>query len=84
MVRVEGRPCYILHQTVIVLLAALLRDRGWPAAAAGPAIVACTVLISLLGFEAARSVAWLAPFFGLPPKQDPARLNPSAPAPNRS
>ena len=77
-------PCYILHQTVIVLLACLLRSLHWTATGEAGAIMAGTVAISLLGFELVCRVAWLRPLFGLGPKHMPRPLNPSGPAPNRS
>ena len=77
-------PCYILHQTVIVLLAFLLRSLRWTATDEADAIMAGTVALSLLGFEVVRRVAWLRPLFGLGPKHVPRPLNPSGPAPNRS
>lgn len=59
-------PVYILHQTLIMLLAkALLHARLAPVVE-GPLIVAGTFALSFLGFEIVRRVGWLRPLFGLP------------------
>lgn len=58
-------PVYILHQTLIVVLAVALAR--WPlhVGVEAPLLVAGTFACSLLGFELVRRVPWLRPWFGL-------------------
>ena len=60
-------PLYILHQTLIILLARSLR--GWQLEPLGEAamILAGTVVLSLAGFELARRTGWLRPWMGVSP-----------------
>lgn len=58
-------PFYILHQTVIVVLAHRLQPLGLRPALEGPLLVLATALGCLLGFEFVRRVRWLRPLFGL-------------------
>ena len=58
-------PVYILHQTVIVVLAHNLQPLGLRPAAEGPLLVLTTFALCLGGFELVRRVGWLRPLFGL-------------------
>ena len=72
-------PFYILHQTVIVVLAHELQPLGLRPVLEGPLLVLATALACLLGFEIVRRVRWLRPLFGLKAmERKPAEL--AAPA----
>lgn len=61
-------PLYILHQTLIILLAYWLRPVALTPGLEAPVLVLGTVAISLLVFEGLRRVPWLGwlrPFMGL-------------------
>ncbi|MCK7595594.1 acyltransferase family protein [Pseudomarimonas salicorniae] len=58
-------PVYILHQTLIIMIAWQLRPLGWAPALEGPLLTLLTVLLCFAGFEAVRRVRWLRPLFGL-------------------
>jgi surface polysaccharide O-acyltransferase-like enzyme len=58
-------PFYILHQTVIIVLAWELRPLGLHPLVEGPLLVLATLLACLLGYEVVRRVRWLRPLFGL-------------------
>ncbi len=60
-------PVYVLHQTVIVVLAWNLRPAALPPALEGPLLVVATFALCLAGYEAIRRIGWLRPLFGLPP-----------------
>lgn len=63
-------PLYILHQTVIVLLAHNLKPLRLAPALEGPLLIAATFAICLLAYEGIRRVGWLRPLFGL--RREPA------------
>ena len=58
-------PFYILHQTIIVVLAYNARPLGLHPAVEGPLLVLATALLCWLGYEIVRRVRWLRPLFGL-------------------
>ena len=58
-------PVYILHQTVIVVLAHNAQPLGLSPAIEGPLLVLATLLVSFAGYEFIPRVAWLRPLFGL-------------------
>lgn len=58
-------PFYILHQTVIVVLAHNLKPLQIVPAVEGPLLVVATFGLCLLGYEAVRRIRWLRPLFGL-------------------
>jgi glucan biosynthesis protein C len=58
-------PVYILHQTLIVLLAEALRPLGWTPPVEGPVLAVATLALSVAGYEAVRRVPLLRPAFGL-------------------
>jgi glucans biosynthesis protein C len=70
-------PVYILHQTLIVVLAEALRPFAWPAGVEGPLLAAATLALSFAGYEAVRRVPLLGPWFGLR-NADRTRRNASA------
>ena len=58
-------PCYILHQTIIVLAAWWLLPASLPAPVAFAIIVAATAAGCWLFYRLGREVAWLRPLIGL-------------------
>jgi len=58
-------PVYILHQTVIVLLAVQLRPLGLRPLLEGPLLVLATFALCFGGYAAIRRIGWLRPPFGL-------------------
>ncbi len=58
-------PVYILHQTVIVILAHNAQPLGLRPAIEGPLLVLATFGLCFLGFEIVRRVRWMRPLFGL-------------------
>jgi glucan biosynthesis protein C len=58
-------PVYILHQTVIVVLAHSLKPVALAPALEGPLLVAATAALCFLGYEAIRRAGALRPLFGL-------------------
>ena len=63
-------PFYILHQTVIVVLAHNMKPLRLSPALEGPLLIAATFALCLLGYEGIRRIGWLRPLFGL--KRQPA------------
>jgi glucans biosynthesis protein C len=69
-------PVYILHQTIIVVLAHNVQPLGLRPVVEGPLLVLATFGLSFAGFELVRRVRWLRPLFGLKkgnPRLDSAR-----------
>ncbi len=58
-------PVYILHQTLILLLAHSFAPLALNPALEGSLLVGLTFALSLAGFEMIRRVRWLRPLFGL-------------------
>jgi glucans biosynthesis protein C len=58
-------PIYILHQTVIVILAHNAQPLDLPPVVEGPLLVMATFGLCFLGFEIVRRARWLRPLFGL-------------------
>jgi surface polysaccharide O-acyltransferase-like enzyme len=58
-------PVYILHQTIIVVLAHNAQPLGLRPVVEGPLLVLATFALSFAGFELVRRVRWLRPLFGL-------------------
>ena len=67
-------PCYILHQTAIVVFAHELARLRWPLLVEIPIVVLLTALACVAGYELIRRVPWLRPAFGMKPVQRPARV----------
>ncbi|MBU8977947.1 MULTISPECIES: acyltransferase family protein [unclassified Lysobacter] len=61
-------PVYILHQTIIVVLAHNLQPLGLRPVVEGPMLVAVTLALCFAGFEIVRRVGVLRPLFGLGPR----------------
>jgi len=59
-------PVYILHQTIIVVLAHRLKAAHLDSALEALLLIVATAAGSLLCYEAIRRVRWLRPLFGLP------------------
>lgn len=60
-------PVYILHQSVIVVLAHNLKPLALPALLEGPLLILATFALCFSGYELIRRVRWLRPLFGLKP-----------------
>jgi len=60
-------PLYILHQTVIVVLAHALKPLHIPAMAEAVLLVVATFALCLGAYAVIRRVGWLRPLFGLRP-----------------
>lgn len=58
-------PCYIVHQTLIVVAAHTLAPRGWPQGLEALAVLAVTAAGCTATYLLARRFAWLRPWFGL-------------------
>lgn len=66
-------PVYILHQTVIVVLAHNLQPLRMPPLIEGPLLVLATLALCFAGYELVRRVGVLRPLFGL--KRQPERAD---------
>ena len=64
-------PVYILHQTVIVVVAHHLKALAIPPLVEGPLLVAITFATCFAGYEGIRRVGWLRRLFGLTRRQAP-------------
>lgn len=62
-------PVYILHQTLIVILAYESRRLALPPLLEGPLLVLATLLLCFAGYEVIRRIALLRPLFGLKPRE---------------
>lgn len=58
-------PVYVLHQTLIIVLAMAWRPLALPPWLEAPLLVATTLVLALAGHAGIRRVAWLRPWFGL-------------------
>ncbi|HZH44173.1 MAG TPA: acyltransferase family protein [Lysobacter sp.] len=65
-------PVYILHQTVIIVLAHHLKPLALAPVVEGPLLVLATFALCFGAYEAIRRVAPLRPLFGLPARTAPA------------
>src|SRR5690606_25057891 len=72
-------PVYILHQTIIVLLAYHARPLGLPPLQEGPLLVLLTFGLCFAGYEAIRRIPPLRPLFGLKNRGPAEPERPSAP-----
>ena len=59
-------PVYILHQTLIVVIAHALKPARLHPGVEGPLLVLVTLALCFLGYEGIRRIAVLRPLFGLP------------------
>ncbi|MBP6766087.1 MAG: acyltransferase family protein [Rubrivivax sp.] len=62
-------PFYIVHQTVIVVAGHHLARQGLPQALEATLLALLTSAVCALTYLAVRRVAWLRPWFGLPPER---------------
>ncbi|MBS0394306.1 MAG: acyltransferase family protein [Proteobacteria bacterium] len=78
-------PVYILHQTLIVVLAHALKPVALAPPVEGLVLVLSTAALCGLGYEGIRRVPWLRPLFGLaalaPPRPPPAAVAAPIPVP---
>ena len=65
-------PCYLAHQTVLVVAVWLIRPVGLAAPLEGAALVAVTFAASLLTYEIVRRIPLIRPLWGLKPLARPA------------
>lgn len=71
---------YIVHQTIIVLVAHWLKPLALPAAVEAALVIGATVAGCCVTYEAARRIPMLRPFLGIAPEKDrrtELRLRPS-------
>jgi surface polysaccharide O-acyltransferase-like enzyme len=73
-------PFYILHQTVIVVLAHSLKPMHIAPALEGPLLIVATFGLCLLGYEIIRRIGWLRPLFGLRRESTPMPVRGARPA----
>ncbi len=73
-------PVYILHQTIIVVLAHNLQPAGLRPVVEGPLLVLSTLALCFAIFELVRRVGVLRPLFGLGPRAPRAQPRPIAEA----
>lgn len=64
-------PCYLAHQTVLVLTVWLIKPANLPAVAEVAALVVATFVGSLLAYEAVRRAPLIRPLWGLKPEPHP-------------
>jgi glucans biosynthesis protein C len=62
-------PIYILHQTIIVVLAHNLKPFGLKPVIEAPLLIAATFALCFAGYELIRRVEFLRPLFGLKPRR---------------
>lgn len=72
-------PVYILHQTLIIMLAHALKPIKMSASLEGAILVVLTLTLSFAGVEIVRRVRWLRPLFGLGKAEEGAHSKPAAP-----
>jgi hypothetical protein len=66
-------PIYILHQTIIVVVAHALKPVNLPPAVEGPLLILLTATGCLVGYEIIRRSALLRPLFGLAARAIPTK-----------
>ncbi|MBB4729649.1 MULTISPECIES: acyltransferase family protein [Xanthomonas] len=59
-------PVYVLHQTIIVVLAHSLKPLALPQLAESATLIVATAVLCLASYEVIRKQRWLRPLFGLP------------------
>lgn len=60
---------YLVHQTIIIVLAVALAPLAWPVRVEGPVLVVATFVLSAGCYLLVRRVAVLRPWFGLAPQR---------------
>ncbi|RDY68579.1 acetyltransferase [Lysobacter soli] len=68
-------PVYILHQTIIVVLAHNLQPLALRPAVEGPLLVVATFALAFAGFELVRRIGWMRPLLGLGPREPRREAN---------
>jgi peptidoglycan/LPS O-acetylase OafA/YrhL len=61
-------PCYLAHQTILVICAGLLKPTGLPVGVEAPLLIAATLGGSLLVYEVVRRIDPIRPLWGLKPR----------------
>jgi hypothetical protein len=64
-------PCYIVHQTAIIMIAHGQKGSGLSAGSEAFIVIAGTALACVVTYEVVRRIAWLRPLFGL--RMEPRR-----------
>ena len=64
-------PCYLAHQTILVICAGLLKPTGLPVGVEAPLLIAATLGGSLLVYEIVRRIDPIRPLWGLKPRGRP-------------
>ncbi|MBB5865852.1 hypothetical protein [Xanthomonas sp. 3058] len=59
-------PVYVLHQTIIVVLAHSLKPLALPQLVESATLIVATAVLCLAGYEVIRRRRWRRPLFGLP------------------
>jgi glucan biosynthesis protein C len=73
-------PCYLAHQTILVICAGLLKPTGLPVAVEAPLLIAVTLGGSLLVYEVVRRINPIRPLWGLKPRSAAGGARDAAPA----
>lgn len=75
-------PCYLAHQTILVICAHLLKPGGLPVGIEAPLMICITLGGSLTVYEAVRRVDLIRPLWGLKPRvpANPAAMPAAAPS----
>ena len=60
---------YIVHQTIIVVVAHWLKPLALPAAAEASVVISATIAGCYAAYETARRIPWLRPFLGIAPEK---------------
>jgi glucan biosynthesis protein C len=61
-------PCYLAHQTILVVCAGLLKPTGLPVGVEAPLLIVATLGGSLLVYEVVRRIDPIRPLWGLKPR----------------
>jgi glucan biosynthesis protein C len=70
-------PCYLAHQTILVICAGLLKPTGLPVGVEAPLLITATLGGSLLVYEVVRRIDLIRPLWGLKPRGRPPTVKPA-------
>lgn len=77
-------PCYLAHQTILVICAALLEPAGLPVGVEAPLLIAATLGGSLLVYEVVRRIDPIRPLWGLKRRGRPPTVKAAPAAPTQA
>lgn len=77
-------PCYLAHQTILVICAALLEPAGLPVGVEAPLLIAATLGGSLLVYEVVRRIDPIRPLWGLKRRGRPPTVQAASAAPTQA